>query len=100
MSTVAKNPDGGSEVAILGRLFVNSKTALTPERAHFLLSVDFSDEDKKRMQELAAKNQHGGLSDVEREEFLGFAKAGCLVGILHSRARRALRKSNGRHRSE
>jgi hypothetical protein len=51
------------------------------------------------MRALAAKNLEGRLSDAEREELLGYAKAGCLLGILHLRARRALAKPSGRRRS-
>ncbi len=47
------------------------------------------------MNDLAARNQEGGLSDEERAELLAYAKAGCLLGILHSRARRVLRKEKG-----
>jgi hypothetical protein len=93
-----ETPTADSEVAILGRLFVNGKAALTPARARYLLELEFSAEDKARMHELAEKNQEGELTEAERDELLGFAKAGCLLGILHSRARRALRKSNGQRR--
>jgi hypothetical protein len=99
MSTAEIPANAASEVAILGRLFVSGKAELTPERARYLLELEFSDEDKERMHQLAVRNQEGALSDLERDELLGFAKAGCLLGILHSRARRALRKSSGRHRS-
>jgi hypothetical protein len=40
------------------------------------------------------------LTAAECDQLFGFAKAGCLLGILHSRARRALRKSPGRRRSK
>jgi hypothetical protein len=50
------------------------------------------------MDELAEKNQAGRMTNAERDELLGFAKAGCLLGILHSRARRALRKPSGHRR--
>jgi hypothetical protein len=52
------------------------------------------------MAELAETNQAGRLTDVERDELLGFAKAGCLLGILHSRARRVLGELSGRRRRE
>jgi hypothetical protein len=78
---------------------VSGKAELTPARARYLLALGFSDEDQPRIQELASKNQEGLLTEAERDELLGFAKAGCLLGILQSRARRALRKSNGRRRS-
>lgn len=88
-----------SEVAILGRLFVNGQAELTPERARFLLELGFSEEDQARMAELTVLNQAGNLTDEEHDELLGFAKAGCLLGILQSRARRVLRKPTGRRKS-
>ena len=97
--SLAEIAAGSSEVAILGRLFVNGKAALTPQRARYLLELGFSEEDRARMTQLAERNQAGRLTNAERDELLGFAKAGCLLGILHSRARRALRKSTRRRRS-
>jgi hypothetical protein len=44
------------------------------------------------MHDLAVRNQSGALSAAEKEELLGYAKAGCLLGILHSKARRALKR--------
>lgn len=88
-----------TEVAILGRLFLNGRKPVTLPQARFLLDLDFSDEDKARMNELAGRNQQGLLSEAERETLLGYAKAGCLLGMLHSRARRVLKKSNERRRS-
>ena len=79
---------GSSEVAILGRLFVNGKTKLTTEQARYLLELGFSEADQARMAELTESNQAGQLTNGDRNELLGFAKAGCLLGILHSRARR------------
>ena len=96
MSTAEMYGGATSEVAILGRLFLNGKAALTPQRARYLLELEFSDADKERMGDLAMKNQEGLLSDAEREELVGYAKAGCLLGILQSRARRAVAKPNGR----
>jgi len=93
MSTAELPAGGDAEVAILGRLFLNGKGGeLTVARARALLEVEFPDPDKARMHELAVKSQSGRLSPAERHELLGYAKAGCLLGILHSRARRALRK--------
>jgi hypothetical protein len=96
--SIAEIPAGSSEVEILGRLFVDGKAELTRERARYLLELEFSEADVARMDELAERNQSGRLSDRDRDELLGFAKAGCLLGILHSRARRALRKPSSRRR--
>ena len=77
-----------SEVAILSRLLAPEPGRLTPELAEHLLRVGFDDADQARMHDLAVRNQNDELTDDEREEMLGYAKAGCLLGILHSRARR------------
>ncbi len=98
MATTAL-PSDASEVAILGRLFLNGKRELTAQRARYLLELEFSDDDKARMNDLAVKNQNGLLSKSEGEELLAYAKAGCLLGMLHSRAQRKLRKTPGARRS-
>ena len=97
--SLAEFAAGSSEVEILGRLFVNGKAELTPQRARYLLELEFADADRARMDDLAERNQHGHLSEEEREELLSFSKAGCLLGILHSRARRTLRKPTRRRPS-
>ena len=56
----------------------------------------FSAEDNARIKDLAARNQGGALSTAEREELRGYANAGCLLGILHAKARRALKKAPGK----
>jgi len=99
MSLADISPGGTTEVAILGRLFLNGERELSRGRARYLLELRNSDDDKARMHELALKNQDGLLSAAERDELLGYAKAGCLLGILHSKARRALRKPSRPHRS-
>jgi hypothetical protein len=84
--------NGNGEVDILGRILSNGKTGFPLSMARYLLRVEFNDEDKKRMHDLAAKNQSGLLSAKEVEELHGYAKAGCLLGILQSKARAILRK--------
>jgi hypothetical protein len=81
---------GENEVTILARVLGNGDGPLPPDRARHLLALGFSERDKARMHDLAVRNQAGALSDAEKEELLGYAKAGCLLGILHSKARRAL----------
>jgi hypothetical protein len=79
-----------SEVAILGRVLSNGGAGLSAAVARYLLSLDFPEADKARMLKLAAKNQKGKLSPKEKDELLGYARVGCLLGILHSRARKSL----------
>ncbi len=85
--------NGSGEVSILGRILSNGKREFPLSMARYLLRVEFSDEDKKRMHDLAAKNQSGLLSAKEVDELQGYAKAGCLLGILQSKARTRIRKS-------
>lgn len=86
---------GYSEVAILGRVLTESQE-LTPELARHLLSLRFSPADQARMTGLVEKNKSEQLTDAEQQEMLGYDKAGCLLGVLHSKARQCLRKPNHR----
>jgi hypothetical protein len=83
---------GENEVTILARVLSNEGGPLPPDMARHLLALGFGERDKARMHDLAVRNQSGALSAAEIEELLGYAKAGCLLGILHSKARRALKR--------
>jgi len=71
---------------------------LSVTMAKHLLTLSFSDRDTERMHELAVRNQVNDLSDREKEELLAFTKAGTLISILKSRARRVIsnKAKNGR----
>ncbi len=43
------------------------------------------------MHDLVVRNQDDNLSSTEKDELLAYAKAGTLLSILKSKARRALR---------
>ena len=81
-----------SEAGIFSRLFANGHDELSATAARFILSLDFSDEDKARVHELVVKNQQGNLSGEEWEELENYKKVDTLVSILRSRARMALKK--------
>ena len=83
---------GISEAAIFARLWDSKDRRLTPALARHVLKVRFSDEDIKRMHELAAKNQAEKLSREEAEEFDNFVKVGDLLAILQSKARKLLKQ--------
>jgi hypothetical protein len=80
------------EIAILARILSNGKS-FSPTVARQLLKLGFSAEDRARMHELAVRNQSDLLSAKERQELHSCANAGCLLGILHSKARQALARS-------
>jgi hypothetical protein len=85
------NAASPSEVAILARVLGNERGQLPVRMARYFLSLGFSDEDKARMHDLAERNQGDALSPGEREELAAYAKAGTLLSILKSQARRSLR---------
>ncbi len=89
MSTIANRP-GEDEVTILARVLVDERGQLAPDLARHLLDLGFSDRDKARMHDLAVRNQDDALSVAEKEEVHAFGKAGDLLAILKSRARRTL----------
>ncbi|MBI3409116.1 MAG: hypothetical protein HY040_12285 [Planctomycetes bacterium] len=91
MST--QNNMESSEAGVFGRIIQSDRGNLAPELARYLLELRFSETDEARMHELAVKNQEKKLSRKEKEELLGFAKAGCLLGILHSKARKSLKRT-------
>lgn len=89
MGTATRTSD--TEVAILARVFDNERGLLPRELARSIVDVDFSEQDKARMHELAVRNQADALSNGEKEELIAFAKAGTLLSILQSKARRTLK---------
>ena len=89
MKTATHHP-GENEVTILARILGNEKGQLSAEMARHILTLGFSDRDKVRMHELAVRNQDDALSPSEKEELLAFGKAGDLLSILKSKARRTL----------
>jgi hypothetical protein len=79
-----------SEVAIFGRLIRANEGKLSRELARYLLTLGFDPADQARMQDLAARNQAGALSSAEKEELQSYVKAGHLLALLHSKARKSL----------
>ncbi len=86
----ANGPATAPEVAILARMLGNGEDELPPEIACYMLTLRPSERDKARMHKLAQRNQAGDLSPEERDELFAYVKAGALMSILQSRARRAL----------
>jgi hypothetical protein len=88
-----------SEVTILARVLGNEDGQLPPALARYFLTLGFNEREKVRMHDLAVRNQDGALSAAEKEELLAYAKAGSLLSILKSRARRALNVKRGKRTS-
>ncbi len=92
-------PARETEVSILARIFEDKRGQLSPALARLILEVDFSDQDKARMHDLAVRNQDDALAPAEKEELLAYAKAGTLLSILQSKARRTLKARSEKRRS-
>lgn len=90
MSTTHAAKNRTSELAIFGRLFKAEQGDFPRELARYVLSLGFSEEDQERMRQLAERNQEGALSEEEREELQSYVKAGHLLALLHSKARKSL----------
>jgi hypothetical protein len=83
------------EAAILGRLVVPDEPSLSPAAAEGILALGFDRGDKDRMHLLAAKARAGTLTLEEQAEVEAYSRIGSLLGILHSKARRALKIVSG-----
>lgn len=91
MSTTQSPQTSADEAAIFSRVFADGRRSLTPELARHILTLEFNDDDKARMHELARKNQEGRISLEELRDLDSYIKIADLVAILQSRARKFLR---------
>jgi hypothetical protein len=71
---------------------IEFKHALSPTAARAFLKVEFSDRDHARMETLSTKAGTGTLTPSEQDELDTFERLGCVLDILHSKARQALKK--------
>jgi uncharacterized protein YnzC (UPF0291/DUF896 family) len=67
---------------------------LSPEQARYFLRLKFPPRDVRRMNALSAKARAGTLTSEEDEELENYVRIGHLLGILQSRARQALARTN------
>jgi hypothetical protein len=90
------------EAAILTRLAGPDERELSAAAAKGILTLGFSPTDKERMHTLTAKARAGTLTPDEQAEVEAYSRIGSLLGILKSKARRALKRrtSNGKANSD
>lgn len=67
----------------------DGKPSATAARA--LLKLQFADSDRQRMRELSAKARAGALTEAEECEADAYERLGCLLDVLHSHARQAIK---------
>ena len=86
------------DVAILARALGNGKEQIPLPVARYFAQCDFTKRDQARIHKLATGNQSGALSEEEKAELFAYVRAGTVLSILKSKARRALLEHYGRHR--
>jgi hypothetical protein len=92
MATTPKDKSKPTEFAIFARLLSSHNADMSPRLARYLLTLGFSLSEQAHMNELAVRNQHGRLTLDEQDELVSYVKAGHLLALLHSKARKALKK--------
>ncbi len=85
--------DVASDSEILDEIEVTDGAPIAAETARSLLAMKFGPKAISRMNELAAKNRDGALSDAERRLMDRYLRVGGLLNIIHARARAVLDRS-------
>lgn len=78
--------------AILSRILRSERGDLPPDAARYFLHLDFSAADHHRVEELSAAAKKRTLSAGEQRELDSYLLIADFVGILQSKARKALKR--------
>lgn len=78
------------EPVIWARLIQAQTGQMTAEVARYLLGIEFGEEDRRRVHELAERSEAGALTPEEQAEFDSYLRVGNLLALMHSKARVAL----------
>ncbi len=81
-----------ADATVASRERVQLEGDLSPTQARALLKLHFSSNDLERMRALSAKARAGTLTPDEEADISTYEWLGCLLDVLHSKARRVLRK--------
>jgi hypothetical protein len=79
-----------NEVTILARFLTKGDRPLPKNLARYILGITISERDEARMHDLVLRNQKDALTPTEKKEMHDFGKAGDVLAILKSKARRTL----------
>jgi len=86
----SESPNPNHEAEIWARLMRAQKVELPVAAAEFLLSINFQEDDRRRMLELADRSEAGTLTLEEAAEFDSYLHIGNFLAIVQSKARLAL----------
>jgi hypothetical protein len=88
-----------TEGAIWNRILQPERKTLSLEAARYFLQLEFPEEDRQRMDELASKARDGSLTAAEEDEIRNYERVGNLLALLKSQARKRLKKNTRSHGS-
>lgn len=91
MATKTRSDGNGAGAAIWERV-TRFEGDPSPMAAQALLKLQFPEGDRRRMRALAAKARAGTLTPDEELETDTYERLGCLLDIVHSKARRVLKR--------
>jgi hypothetical protein len=77
----------GSEISAFDRGVKPVMKIVLPEKAEEVVEFRADPELQARIEELARKSTEGELSDAERAEYAGYARANKFIAILQRQAR-------------
>jgi len=80
-----------TEPSILERVIEPHSGNITADLARFLLTLDFSSDDQRRIAELSDKTQQGTLTEIESTELESFLQVDDFLSILQSKSRQRLK---------
>jgi hypothetical protein len=80
-----------NEIAVLERMMRAGIADIPPEAARYFLSLDFSDADQDRLDELSQHAREGSLTSAEREELDDLIRLADFLAILQSKSRQSLK---------
>lgn len=92
----AKTLDRPIEASIPRRVIKPEENDLSQTAARAILRLDFERKDRERMHQLAVKNQEGKLTGREQEELESYLHVGLFLDLMHSKARRSLKRNASR----
>jgi hypothetical protein len=81
-----------SDAAILSRVIRPDDDSFSPAAAEALLALRFEQRDLDRIHELIVKNQDDALNADEKSELDNYRRVSFLLDLMHSKARRSLKK--------
>jgi hypothetical protein len=80
-----------TQTAILARSFDLGVNRMSPEVAEFILSMELAEDDRQRLQDLAAKARQGSLSEADEAALEEYRRAGRLMEMMKLKARIVLK---------